>query len=543
MMISKSLLDLNTLPGFSSLLKSYIGGDQALKPLYAYSPDLAGLSKLIDTTPFSSVNRKLLSDTVIRQYKSGGIIPDKEVADNMTKLASDETYTVCTGHQLCLFTGPLYFIYKLISTINLAERLKREYPDKHFVPVYWMATEDHDFEEINHAQVFGKKLVWDKTQAQGSEEGSMPAGSIATASLQSVLKELEVILGNTDHARKIFGLISAAYLGQGNLANATRHLVNALLGTYGLVILDPDDAVLKVVFSPFLEKELENASNFELVNENIRILQSLGYDSQVNPREINLFYIAEGKRSRIEKTKDKDEYKVLGTEFCYTHAELMHIVKHHPERFSPNVVLRPLYQQVVLPNLAYVGGPGELAYWLEYKKMFDKHGIQFPVLMPRNFVTWIDPASAGKMKKLDLHLSDLSGNIQQLEKMFVDKQLNDSSRLDAETEQIRQVYTGIVGKAEATDTTLRALAESELQKVLNGLKNIESRISKAEKQKHETSLNQLRNLKEKLFPGGNFQERVDNFLPLYVRYGSLFIDTLKKELDPLERQMVVFTEE
>jgi bacillithiol biosynthesis cysteine-adding enzyme BshC len=542
MQLTKSISKLDSVTGFSDLLKAYVSRQKELSPFYSYSPTAEGFQQLLSAKPFAETDRHLVSEVLLRQYRQAGMTPSASTQLNLDNLAKKNAYTVCTGHQLCLFTGPLYFIYKIISTINLAETLSRSHPDSCFVPVFWMASEDHDFEEINHAQVFGKSLTWTKEEAMGSV-ASMPAGKIKTDSLGRLFEELQTLLGNAPNAAEMGELLKQAYAPGQDLAAATRNLVNALFGEYGLVIVDAEDALLKKRFSGIMKDELDKAPNEKLVQQGIAALEQIGFGAQVNPREINLFYMTDRLRGRIERTADRSGYLVVGSSLHFTPQEIDKELSEHPERFSPNVVLRPLYQQVILPNLAYIGGPGELAYWLEFKAMFDHHKVVFPILVPRNFVMWVDAASAGKMDKLQLTLEALSGNLSSLEKEYMQRHMEEGGKLEEELNSLKAVYDRIAQKVAAVDATLKAPAEAEGQKAAGGLKNLEAKMLKAEKQKHETALNQLRNVKDKLFPGGVFQERVDNFIPLYLKHGKVFVQTVKASLDPFEHNLIVITEQ
>jgi bacillithiol biosynthesis cysteine-adding enzyme BshC len=543
MAISQTHFSLSEIKGFSALLKMYLAAEPALRSLYGFVPSETGIKEMLGKVSFPQADRNLLVEVLNGQYAAAKVQPGDKTTANLASLKNGNTYTVCTGHQLCLFTGPLYFIYKIISTINLAEELKKQHPDKNFVPVYWMASEDHDFEELNTIQLFGKKMTWSREEALNPDGGTIPAGKLQTHSLKRMIDEIVSLFGTSEHGAKLAAMLNDAYLGHDNLSDATRSFVDALLGCYGLVILDANDARLKERFSSVMEEELIHAANVPFVRENIKLLEDAGFPGQVNPREINLFYMTDTLRSRIEKVPGEDLYKVLNTTIHFSKDSLLDELKNHPARFSPNVVLRPLYQQMLLPNIAYVGGPGELAYWLEYKKMFDYQKSVFPVLMPRNFAFWVDAGSAAKMKKLKQNAASLSTELAILEKEYVSLNSAIELNLNTESQKLSALYQEVGRKAVLADSTLKALAEAELQKSLNGLKNIEAKMTRAEKQKHETSLNQLKGLKEKLYPGGNLQERVENFIPIYLKHGSSFIETLKSNLNPFDFSMNVFTEE
>ena len=350
---------------FSEQIVRYVKGDAALKPFYNLAPVMESFAKAIDLKAKENCNRELLVTVLLEQNKQC----HANSINNIKSLGDKNTFTVCTGHQLCLFTGPLYFIYKILSTINLAEELQQKYPDNKFVPVYWMASEDHDFEEINHIRVFGKIISWSKEEATANE--ATAAGKIKTKSLQKVFEELSALIGGDAKGQAFISRLEAMYMGSENLAEATRSLVNELFGTYGLVIMDADDSRLKKEFAPILSDDIFNNTNADLVNDSIQKLSEQGIKAMVNPRSINVFYLTEKFRQRIEKNKDGN-FAIVNTNIVFTAEQLKNELEQHPERFSPNVVLRPLYQEKTLPNIAYVGGAGELSYWMEYKKMLPK---------------------------------------------------------------------------------------------------------------------------------------------------------------------------
>lgn len=529
MSLKKSEIALSETGYFPGLLLDYINGNDNLKKLYTYRPEISAFRQAIEDKSKETINRELLVTVLREQYTS---FQDSELQNKNVELLKDNsTFTVCTGHQLCLFTGPLYFIYKILSTINLAETLKKQYPEYNFVPVYWMAGEDHDFEEVKSVNLFGKKLSWENPDAKGA------VGQMATASLKPVLDEFRQIAGVSDNAIELVELFEDVYLKHINLADATRYLVHQIFGKYGLVIVDGNDARLKKEFISIVEEDIFNATNQQLVNQTIGDFENLGIKAQVNPRPINCFYMLDNIRERIELAGDN--YQVLNTDITFTKEQLQIELKAHPERFSPNVVLRPLYQQKILPNLAYIGGPGEIAYWLEYKRMFDFHKISFPVLIPRNFALLLDSKSEQQLQKLGFTVPDLFKDTELLVKEFVNKNASAALSLAEEEQQLSNLFAVIATKATLVDPTLKGSVEAELQKALNSLKNIESKLVRAEKQKQETSINQIKKLKDKFFPTDSLQERYDNITPYYLKAGKQMIDDLKDAFDPLDYKMLI----
>ena len=517
-MFQKQNIPLATTGLFSSLFSDYISQSSQVTSFYNEHISLADFSAYLDKHKFDYLNRNVLVTALNRQSNLVSNTSNLSKT-NIALLEKNTSYTVTTGHQLCLFTGPLYFIYKIVSTINLCEVLKTNFPDKDFVPVYWMASEDHDFEEINHAFAFGKKVVWNSTQ-----KGSV--GEFSTEGLKEVITELKTILGENEKSNELIQLFEKAYISHFNLADATRYLVNELFGEYGIVILDGNDKDLKSLFKEEFKKDIFENTSVKAVNKTIDELKQ-HYSAQVTPRDINVFYKEIGLRERIEK--QGNEYVVLNTDTKFTEQELNHIIETAPEKLSPNVVLRPLYQQKILPNVAYVGGPGEIAYWLEYKTMFDAFQIHLPILMPRNFVLFLDKGIQSKIQKLNLSIEDVFKDGEELIKAFIKTQ-HDDINLEEAKSKLTSIYASVLETVAAIDKTLVGTTEAEKQKAINGLATLEQKINRALKQKSETDINQIWAIKEKLFPKNTPQERYDNFSMYYTKFGKEFISNLMNEL-------------
>ncbi|MBP6557946.1 MAG: bacillithiol biosynthesis cysteine-adding enzyme BshC, partial [Flavobacterium sp.] len=339
---------------FSKLIVDYLEQKTELKKLYNRFPKIENFKNQIEEKEknFNSndnVKRQVLANALERQYS--GFEISETVKSNISLLSDSKTFTITTGHQLNLFTGPLYFLYKIVSTINLCKELKQAYPQHNFVPIYWMATEDHDFEEINYFHFKKAKIKWNR-------ESHGPVGRLSTAGLEEVYKVFIEELGLGENAAYLKSLFDNSYLKHSNLAEATRYLANELFGNKGLIILDGDDVALKQIFVPFIKEELLHQTAFRNVTKTNETLQN--YTIQVNPREINLFYIEDDIRERI--VFEDNQYKVNNTNLVFTKNEIHLLLETNPEKFSPNVILRPLYQEVILLNLCYIGGGGEIAY-------------------------------------------------------------------------------------------------------------------------------------------------------------------------------------
>ena len=267
----------------------------------------------------------------------------------------------------------------------------------------------------------------------------------------------------------------------------------------------------------------------------------MGFKPQVTPREINLFYLKNGIRERI--VFEGTSYKILNTDIQFSESEILKELENHPERFSPNAPMRCLYQEKILPNLAYIGGGGELAYWFQLKDMFDANNISFPTLVLRKSVLFVDGGSNKRISKLGLEVTDLFQGTDSLVKEYLKKGAEIVLDLQQEEQDVIAIFEDIVKKAGKIDQSLQPFVKAELQKNIKSLKNIETRLIKAEKKKEEVTVNQLKKLKEKLFPNNSLQERHDNLISILLFYGEDIIEELINELSPLDKQFVILTAE
>jgi bacillithiol biosynthesis cysteine-adding enzyme BshC len=422
-------------------------------------------------------------------------------------------------------------LYKIVSTINLCKELKQKYPDYNFVPIYWMATEDHDFEEINYFQFKKTKIKWNTTS-------NGPVGRLSTAGLEEVLAVFGDLLGIGQNANYLKQLFENSYLKHNNLADATRFLANELFGDKGLVILDGDDIALKQFFVPFVKEELINNTSFHKVSDTNSILKK-DYEIQVNPREINLFYIENNLRERI--VFEDNQYKVNNTKLTFSEKEILALLQSHPEKFSPNVILRPLYQEVILPNLCYIGGGGEISYWLQLQSNFEANKITFPILLVRNSVLLATKKQVHKADKLNLTWSDLFSNQQEL---FNTKTREFSSfKIDFSEQKahLNQQFEKLIEIANQTDKSFLGAVKAQQIKQTKGLENLEKRLLKAEKRVHAEKLERIIVLQNELFPNHGLQERKLNFSEFYLDVNQKLIEKLFDELNPLESNFSIIT--
>jgi bacillithiol biosynthesis cysteine-adding enzyme BshC len=503
---------------FPVLLLDYLDQKPSTREFYNTYPTIENAQKVISgRSDFDPAKRQTLVDVLEAQYKGRPNKPD------FSPLLDSNTYTVTTGHQLNIFTGPLYIIYKIVTTIKLARELKQAYPSCNFIPVYWMATEDHDFEEIASFHLFGQTYKW-----EGEHKGAV--GRLDPKELEGILKYLPV--------KPL--LFTKAYLENNTLADAVRCYMHELFGQEGLICLDADNPDLKRHFLPVIREELTASVSEKIVTETTSKLASFGYHTPLNAREINLFYLKDNLRERI--TREGDVFKVLNTDLTFSEQEILAQAEEHPEYFSPNVVLRPLYEEIILPNLAYIGGPSEVPYWLQLKGIFDHYQVPFPMLIPRNFGMYINAHQNNKLRKLKISHEELFLDKVSLRKTFVDKNSDNVLSLEDQKLAFLSVFDRILEKAIAVDKTMEGAVKAEQARLVKSLQNLEKRIRRAEERNHESGIDQLLNLQNKLFPNGTAQERYDNLLSFYIDDSS-FINKLFDAFEPLEFKYFLLIEE
>ncbi|MEO6169235.1 MAG: bacillithiol biosynthesis cysteine-adding enzyme BshC [Chitinophagales bacterium] len=519
---------------FSSAVTDYINGSEKLKPFYSYAPQPGVFTQIIEQRKKFPLHRDVLHDVLTRQYEPfHNVNSGDEVSHNIGRLKDSNTFTVVTAHQPNLFLGPLYLIYKIVCAINLSRQLNKEYPGFHFVPVYWMGSEDHDKEELNHLHIFSKTFVWSTKQ-----EGAF--GRMKTKSLAPLIEEIKQVLGTSEEAQRCIKLLEECYLNEETIGAATKKILYHFFAIDGLVIADGDDAVLKQLFIPVMKRELTDQFSFPVVKKSSEEF-SKNYTSQITPREINLFYLDEVMRQRI--VKEGDHWNVLNTSLTYSSDEIIDLLHKQPEKFSPNVILRPLYQEFILPNIAFIGGGAEVTYWMQLKEVFAEAGVAFPMILLRNSVLWVDASNVSRMKKLNLSAAEIFQTVDVLVNKFVAQQAGGAISLEEEKNQLKELMEGVMQHTLQMDASLKGAVEAEKVKMQRSLESLEDKLRKSVKKKEEVAIQQLQTLKEKLFPANSLQERYDNFLPFYMRYGELFFSELKSHLQPMEQQFTVLMEE
>ncbi|MEJ8589870.1 bacillithiol biosynthesis cysteine-adding enzyme BshC [Riemerella anatipestifer] len=521
----KTLIPFQEIDTIPKLIRDFLDGKiEDFKP---YSFNITNIADKIEakSQTFSNEKREVLVKVVQEQYEGTELSSLQK--ENLEALLKENTFTITTGHQLNLFTGPVFFIYKILQTIKTSIYLRKQFPEKHFVPIFWMATEDHDFDEINHFRT--DENYYEIEGVQGGAVGRIKVES--NTFLEQFKKEME----SFPFGKELVSWLEEAYGVGHTLSQSIRILAQKLFADYGLLLIDGDDKALKSQMSSAFREELFSQKLYNETKQRIAYLSQTYSKVQVNPREINLFYLTD-KRQRIER--EGNSFKVIDTQKVFTEQEILEELQNFPERFSPNALMRPVYQETVLPNIAYIGGNAEIMYWLELVDYFKSIGLEFPVLIPRHSFTFIDEKTFAKIDKLGFSVKDFFNDYQ---RMFGEKLLKNSTLLptiDEKEKLLKQGFDELKEKARQTEVTFFNLVEAEQKRQLKSYQKMRTRLLKAEKKKNQDLLERLNLLAEKINPNAKWQERQYNFSVFYRGLGKKWLDICLEEM-PVDKSVML----
>jgi bacillithiol biosynthesis cysteine-adding enzyme BshC len=513
---------------FADLVLDYLEGAEAVKPFYRFTPDLKGIEASLKQRKDFPTNRQVLVQHLQHQYKV--VDPSKMMEKQILSLGESNTFTITTAHQPNLFGGPLYLIYKIVHAIRLSQDLNKEFPTYHFVPVYYMGNEDADFEELNHCRILGSRYSWDTEQTGAF--GKMQADN----ALLALIDQLAALLPVFPFGEDVIDLLRTSYNQGEAIEISTFRLMHQLFSKFGVVVLIADSKALKSLFASVVKDELLEKATENTVLPMIDLLKQK-YTIQSNVRPLNLFYLKDGLRERIEKAGK--EWRVLNTEIRFSEETLLQELQMHPERFSPNVLMRPLYQELILPNIVFVGGGGELSYWLELKKSFEYHQIPFPVLMLRQSFLLIKEETARRLSAFKFEMRDCFRPVDELLKQYVRQHSEMDLNLESESHQLQELYLQLAAKASAVDLTLEKHVYALQKQASKKLMALHKKMERADRRRFADEQRQIEKMKEECFPVGIMQERIDSVWNIYVNKGPSFIEQLIEESDPYNKKWKV----
>ena len=475
-------------------------------------------------------DRAALTDVLADQNERWG--GSEATQEQIDTLRDPESIAVVTGQQVGLFTGPLYTMYKTITTLQLATEWA-EQTGRPVVPVFWVEGEDHDFAEIATAHVLRRNEEVPLEYDPGVGENPGAVGRLRlTDDIEAVLNRLDEALPASDFKPGVMEQVRAAYRPGTRLEDAFAQLLRSLFEDEGLVFLNPDDARLKALTRPLFRKELNDpqtpAARIEATSQALR---DRGYHAQVHARPTNLFWLADDGRYAIDR--DEDGHFVLrGTDRSFTADELLGHLDDTPERFSPNVVLRPLMQDHLLPTAAYVAGPGEVSYFAQYGDVYDWAGLDQPLIHPRASVSLVEGKVQKVLDKYALSVADLQPDVDALfQEVVVDTMATgvDAAFQEATTE-MHKALNALKPEVEGVDRSLSASVEATRAAVVEELKDLKQRTVRAEKRQHDEVRAQLSKARKNLRPGGTLQERRINVLYFLNKYSPGLLNDLRAAL-------------
>ncbi len=510
---------------FSTLINDYLEGKGNAMDFVQYAPNVeeGGYRSAIEGRKKYPINRTLLFDVLTKQYSN--LPQEKAVNVKLALLKKDTTFVVTTAHQPNLFTGPLYFFYKIIHAIQLAASLKATFPDYDFVPVYYMGSEDADLDEVGAFNLDQKKCQWLTKQT-----GAIGRMQVDVA-LLGLLKQLESYWSILPQGHKALEILKNAYQKGNTISEATLSFVHAFFGSKGLLVLQPDDTALKAAFIPVMEKELLTSFSHETIQPTIAAL-SKDYHVQSEGRSINLFYLKDSIRARIEK--QGEQFIVVDTDIQFTEKEIIAELHQYPERFSPNVILRGVYQETILPGVVFVGGGGELAYWMELKNLFQQLGVHYPLLQLRNSFLLIRQKQSDQWAAMQFEEQDLFKPILELEVAYVKKHATQALDLQDQINNLSTLYSTIKNEVLKVDPTLGTHADNLAQQAKAKLLVLEKKMVRAEKRKQSVDIQRIHRIKKELFPQDNLQEREEHFSRWVGQFDLSWIDTIMEHSTGLE---------
>lgn len=515
---------------FNPLMIDYMETPAEFSSFLHHMPNEEGIKACMESRK-DFPHRKALVEIIANQNDQ--LLLSEASKANLERLQNTNCFTICTAHQPVWMLGPLYFVSKILSTVRFCQQLKATFPDQDFVPIFWMHGGDHDFKELNHFHLFGDKITW-----EGDAGG--PVGRMNLSGQKEALKPALEKLGASEHALYLKEQIEIAYSKASNHAELIRQLINQFLGKYGVLVIDQDDAALKKLAHPLFKEELLEKKAYDAVQIGNQRLKNKGYHAQAFAREINLFYLDNDYRKRIEF--EDGNYLVKDLSISFEENGILKELESHPDRFSTNVILRPVYQETVLPNLAYVGGGGEMSYWLQLKEVFENFGKSMPVLLMRDSYAILKEKEITAWKEMGLNTEDLFNNLDTLKKKLVQIGASDELELlSDEKESILQAYSSMIEKAKAIDPNMeKAFIGARLQGE-KSLEKLDKKIEKSLKQKNEVANNRLQKILGNFSPAGSLQERKENFMSFYLQMGDELFEELIMTSDLLNNEFKILS--
>lgn len=529
------LIDFDKIPNTNKLFLDYLNDFEQVKNYYNINFRNENLyDELFEkVSSRKNSNKSNLVSILLNYYE--GLKCSNKTKQNIEFLNDEKTIAVFTGQQVGLLGGPLYTIYKAFTSIKLAEYLNTKFKEYNFVPIFWMAGDDHDYEEISFINLINKenelaKITLD--DGKGLEINRGPVGDLQFDT--NVLEFSNLIKSNireTEFTNGLTEMIDNVLQDGLSIKESFFRLMYQIFDDTGLIIFDPQQKNVKELLKPIFKKEL---TDYKIHNKDLLLTSADlddNYHAQVKIKPINLFYSDETGRHLIEPIED--EYRLKGKRKRFTKEEIIELVDNYPERFSGNVLLRPICEDYLFPTGFYIGGPGEISYYAQVIPLYTHYGLQHPIVFPRASATIIEGNIAKILIKYNLSSQDFFNGKKELKETVI----NALADIDLEAEfsnastKISEILNNLSKKLTSIDQNLNNVSESTKNKISHLLEVMKNKSMKAQEQKFNSSLRQISKAQNLIYPNDNLQERELSIMNFVNKYGFEFFDWIYNELE------------
>ena len=537
-------INFSDIPGHQNLFLDYLYEFENVSDFYPYDfrnrdNYLKIFKNILEKRSYLSAD---ISQIISNQYSN--INKSETTEGNIKKLSDKKTLAIVTGQQLGILGGPLYTFYKIITAIKLSRFLSERYNDYNFVPVFWLEGDDHDFNEVRAIKIIdeGNSLLSIGYKEEIEEDDAKQSvGHIKfDSSIQDFFDSLNNNLKETEFKNPLLNELKDFYSEGKSFKEAFKDLIFKYFDEYGLIIFDPQEIEVKRLLKPIFKKEI---TDFRLHTEKLvhlsATLEEL-YHAQVKVKPVNLFLNYDGGRHSVEPVDN--EFRLRRKRKSFTYDQLLELLENEPDKFSPNVLLRPICQDFLLPTAFYIGGPSEISYFAQIKPLYEFYDIVQPIIYPRSSATILESTIENILEKHSVQINDLFIDVENVKKKIINSVAESSidAMFDGLTNQVETAFDQLKEKLIDLDKTIADSSNRYRDKIFGSINELKSKAEKAQQKKYEVTLRQIDRAAINLFPNSNLQERELNFVYYANKYGEEFIKKIFDELqiNKFEHQVI-----
>ena len=532
-------INFSDIPNHQNLFLDYMYEFENVKDYYKYNfRNKEQYLSIFKSISESRKNKQLNLASILNNQYSALQNVSVKTSRNIQLLEKEKTIAVVTGQQLGILGGPLYTLFKIITAIRLSNQLTERYDEFKFVPVFWLEADDHDFNEVRSINLLDNEnqiLNLGYKEEINDDDAKQSIGHIKfDESINEFFNQFEGSLRDTEFKNELIVKLREWYRVGKSFKQSFKELIFWMFDEYGLVIFDPQDPQVKSLLKPIFQKEINDFTlhTQKLIQTSAK-LEEL-YHAQVKVKPVNLFYHTDDGRYSVEPVDEV--FKLRRKRKQFTKDEILAEIEASPERFSPNVLLRPICQDYLLPTGFYIAGPSEIAYFAQVTPLYDFYNIETPIIFPRSSATILEKNVSSGLDKYDLSMNDIFLGLDELkEKVIADLSENniDTAFVEA-SKEIELTFDKIKENLFAIDKTLVDSSGRYQDRIMSSILELKTKAIKAQETKHETTIRQLTRLSNLLYPLGNLQEREINFTYFYNKYGKDFIRKIYDDISVSE---------